>query len=279
MPEDPTGRWRPDHRTVEYVLDRGLSAFVALVLLFLWLPLGVMVLLSVAENAATLFPFEGLTLAHYVELFTRDSLLASAGRSALIATLSASIATLLGVLASFAVVRFEFRHRELFRLLCLLPMLIPGLILGIELLIYFNTLLGIGTGIWTIVLTHSVYGIPFVLLPVSARLYAFDESLEESARDLGADAVDAFVDITLPILGPAVAAGFLFAWLRSFEDFIRVFFVGGTTSVLTIEMYGLIRFDLGAVLNPLSSLIILAIAVLLAVAMNVGNVVGYVAET
>lgn len=266
------------YHTVGKLLNRGLWTFTVAILLFLWLPLLVMIVLSFAENTVTLFPFESLTLAHYREML-RVGILQTAGQSAVIATLAATIATVLGVLASFGIERFNFRFKEVFRMLCILPMLIPGIILGIELLIYFNSLLDLQVGFLTIVLTHSVYGIPFVLLPVTARLYTFDRSLEESAQDLGADAVEAFRDVTLPIIAPSIAAGFLFAWLRSFEDFIRVFFVGGATNVLTIEMYGLIRFGAGEVLNPASSLIIFIVAILLAVAMNFGSVVDYVAES
>lgn len=267
-----------NYHVVGELLKRGLWLFTLAILVFLWIPLVVMIALSFAENTVTLFPFEGLTLAHYQQLFQGGSILGAAGQSAVIATLSATIATVLGVLASFGLVRFDFRFKELFRVLCILPMLVPGIILGIELLIYFNSLLDMQVGFLTIVLTHSVYGIPFVLLPVTARLYTFDQSLEESAQDLGADAAEAFIDVTLPIIAPAIAAGYLFAWLRSFEDFIRVFFVGGSTNVLTIEMYGLIRFGAGEVLNPASSLIIFAVAIVLAVAMNFGSVVEYVAE-
>lgn len=266
------------YHTVSKLLNRGLWTFTVAILLFLWLPLLVMIVLSFAENTVTLFPFEGFTLAHYREML-QGGILRTAGQSAIIATLAATIATVLGVLASFGINRIDFRFKEVFRMLCILPMLIPGIILGIELLIYFNSLLNLQVGFLTIVLTHSVYGIPFVLLPVTARLYTFDRSLEESAQDLGADAIEAFRDVTLPIIAPAIAAGFLFAWLRSFEDFIRVFFVGGSTNVLTVEMYGLIRFGAGEVLNPASSLIIFIVAILLAVAMNFGNVVDYVAES
>lgn len=267
-----------NYHVVNRILGRTLWAYTGVVLTFLWVPLLLIVFLSFAENPARLLPYEGVTSAHYRELMTRSSMLGATGTSVFIATVSAVIATILGVLASFGIVRIDFRFKELFRVLCVLPMLVPGIIFGIDLLIFFNSLLGWQGSVMTIVLTHSVYGIPFVLLPVTARLYTFDESLEESARDLGAETTEALRDVTLPIIAPAIVAGFLFAWLRSFEDFIRVFFVGGTTDVLTVEMYGLIKFGLGAVLNPIASLIILVLAIALAIAMNAGNVAKYVAD-
>ena len=105
----------------------------------------------------------------------------------------------------------------------------------------------------------------------------FDESLEEAARDLGAGPLETFRDVTLPIVAPAVGAGFLFAWIRSFEDFIRAFFVKGTMDVLTTAMFSMIKYGAAPKMNAISSFIVFVIAVVLAVAMNLGNVTGYVA--
>ncbi|MFY4816234.1 ABC transporter permease, partial [Haloarcula sp. AONF1] len=146
--------------------------------------------------------------------------------------------------------------------------------------IYFQNLLGILPGFATVVLAHSLYGLPFVLLIVSARLYTYDESLEEAARDLGADPLTVFRDVTLPVIAPAVGAGFLFAWIRSFEDYIRALFLTGpNTDVLTIWMFSRIRQLDAPELNAVSAIIVFGIAIALAVAMNVGNVTGYVAGT
>lgn len=266
------------HHRQDAILKYGLYGFSGLMLLFLWVPLFVMVFLSFAANPATVVPFEGFTLTHYAQTFADDALIASLFNSLQVATISASIATVLGVLASFGLVRYEFPFKETFRTFGILPLIIPGVILGLSMLIFFRSLVGIGTGFLTVVLTHSVYGFPFVMLPVTARLYSFDESLEESARDLGADTVDAFIDVTLPIIAPAIGAGFLFAWIRSFEDFIRAFFVRGTTRIVTTQMYGMIKYGLGNRMNAISTVIIVIIAVTLALAMNFGNVSQFVAS-
>jgi ABC-type spermidine/putrescine transport system permease subunit II len=181
-------------------------------------------------------------------------------------------------------------------------MIIPGIILGVGLRFYFRLLANIQLGFLATVLTHSLYGIPFVLLIVTARLYTFDEALEEAARDLGADPITTFRDVTLPVIAPAVGAGFMFAWIRSFEDYIRVLFVSGPnlapsfirdsavaprflrTDVdpLTQWMFGKITKASAEnllLLNAVSTLIVLAIAIALAIAMNLGNVTGYVAGT
>jgi ABC-type spermidine/putrescine transport system permease subunit II len=273
------------HETRERLLGRGLYVVAGALLVFLWIPLLVMIFLSFAVNASTFFPFNGFTLAHYSATFADAALMTSVWHSVQVATFAASIATVLGVLASFALARYDFPLKETYRTFGILPMVIPGIVLGIALLIYFRTLLpqlfgvSLTPGFWTIVLTHSVYGFPFVLLMVTSRLYTFDESLEEAARDLGADPLTVFRDVTLPIIAPAVGAGFLFAWIRSFEDFIRVYFVRGTMDVLTTSMFSMIKYGTAPKMNAISSFIVFAIAVVLAVAMNVGNVSGYVAGT
>jgi ABC-type spermidine/putrescine transport system permease subunit II len=267
-----------DYHTKERLLRRGLYVIAGILLLFLWIPLLVMMFLSFAENASTLFPFKGFTLTHYAATFADEGLMTSLLFSVQIATVSATLATILGVLASFALARYDFPFKETYRTFGILPMVIPGIILGVALLIYFRVI-GITPGILTIILTHSVYGFPFVLLIVTARLYTFDRSLEEAARDLGADPFTTFRDITLPIVAPAIGAGFLFAWIRSFEDFIRVHFVRGTVNVLTIDMFGMIKYGAAPKMNTISSFVVVIIAVVLAIAMNIGNVTSYVAGT
>lgn len=278
--EHPHGGRFLDHRTVEGLLQVSLYGAATLLVMFLWVPLATMIFLSFAENAVTIFPFHGFTLDNYVVAIENPAMRRSLRGSVTIATLAASIATVLGVLSSFAITRYRFKLREIYRTFGIIPMVIPGIILGVALRIYFQNLLGILPGFLTVVLAHSLYGLPFVLLIVSARLYTFDESLEEAARDLGADPITTFRDVTLPIIAPAVGAGFLFAWIRSFEDYIRALFLTGpNTDVLTIWMFSLIKHLHAPELNAVSSLIVFFVAIALAIAMNVGNVTGYVAGT
>lgn len=258
------------------LLSRALTGWTAAVLVFLWVPLVFIVALSVAENASTLFPFEGLTLAHYRATLRDEALLRSVANSFSVATLAAAAATAVGVPASVALVRYDFPLSGVFRVAVVLPMVVPGVVLGIGLLIYLRTVLDVAPGFLPTVLTHAVYGLPFVVLLVSARLASFDESLEEAARDLGATPLGAFRDVTLPAIAPAVAAGFLFAWVRSFEEFVRAYFVSGTTDVLTTEMYAMLAYGTAPKLNVIATLVLLVLAVVLAVAMTAGDVVGAV---
>ena len=183
-------------RTVERILSLSLNTTAVVLIGFLWIPLAIMIFLSFAENTTTIFPFEGFTLSNYAVTVSDGAMWNAVQGSLLIATVAASIATVLGVLASLALTRYAFKFKELYRTFGIIPMVIPGIVLGLSLRIYFQEILGILPGFMTVVLAHSLYGIPFVLLIVTARLYSFDESLEEAARDLGAGPLETFKDYT-----------------------------------------------------------------------------------
>ncbi|MFY4816272.1 ABC transporter permease, partial [Haloarcula sp. AONF1] len=119
------------HQTVERLLGTSLYVVSGLLLLFLWVPLAIIIFLAFAENAVTIFPFEGLTLDNFRLALRSDSMRSSLVGSFTIATVAASIATILGVLASFALTRYRFRLREVYRTFGIIPMVIPGIILGV----------------------------------------------------------------------------------------------------------------------------------------------------
>ncbi|CDK38424.1 Spermidine Putrescine ABC transporter permease component potC (TC_3.A.1.11.1) [Halorubrum sp. DM2] len=262
-------------RIVSAVASYGMWVLTIGVIVFLWLPLSQIIVLSFTENSV-LFPLGGVTLQNYVSLFTNEGLLMAARQSAFVATVSASIAALIGVPMGFAITRHTFRGRSILRGLVIVPLLMPGIIMGISILILFRVA-GLPSGFFATVLTHSVYGLPFIVLPVIARLAVFDRKLEEGARDLGAGSRSVLTDVTLPIISPAIAAGFIFAWLRSFEDFIRVFFVGGTMDALTKEMYGMVVYSQGTeAMDPMATIIVLIVSIALAVAINFRDILEYV---
>ena len=263
-------------RVVSAVATYGMWGLAIGIVVFLWLPLTQIVVLSFMENSTVLFPFEGVTLDNYVALFTNDGLLLAARQSAFVATTAATVATLLGVPLGFAIARHDFTGRGVLRGLVIVPLLMPGIIMGISLLILFRVV-DLSPGFVGTVLAHSVYGLPFIVLPVVARLAVFDRKLEEGARDLGATGREVVRDVTLPIISPAIAAGFVFAWLRSFEDFIRVFFVGGTMDALTKEMYGMVVYSQGTeAMDPMATLIVVVVSAALAVAINFRDILEYV---
>ena len=194
-------------RVVSAVASYGMWALTLGIIAFLWLPLSQIVVLSFTENSV-LFPFEGVTLGNYVSLFTNEGLRAAARQSAFVAPVSAGVATLIGVPLGFAIARHSFRGRSLLRGLVILPLLMPGIIMGVSLLILFRVV-GLPAGFLGTVLAHSVYGLPFIVLPVVARLAVFDCNFEEGARDLGATGRRWLKDVHLHIIAPAVPAAFV----------------------------------------------------------------------
>lgn len=267
------------------LVTRGFYLYTVLLVLFLWTPLVVVVFLSFAENPNAVFPFEGFTLRHYTgdwegaisgtgSRALLDRLIRTTITSSQVATVSASFATVLGVLASFGVVRYRFALRRLFVTVSILPLIIPGVVFGAAFFLLFNTFVDDSTGFWPLVIAHTAYGFPFVFLAVTSRLVTFDTSLEECARDLGASIPGAFRDITFPIIRPAIIAGFLFAWIRSLEDFTRALFISGTMNVLTTDMFSLISFGRTVPMNVVSTLIFLLAAVIILIVMSLGRTPG-----
>lgn len=264
------------------IVSRGFYLYTALLILFLWTPLVVVVFLAFAENPNSIFPFEGFTIRYFVgdwagsisgtsssELVNR--LIRTGLTSIHVATTAASLATVLGVLASFGVVRNRFAFRRLFVTVSILPMIIPGVVFGASFFLLFNTFVEQSTGFWPLVIAHTAYGFPFVFLAVTSRLVTFDTSLEECARDLGATIPGAFRDITFPIIRPAIIAGFLFAWIRSLEDFTRALFISGRMNVLTTDMFSLISFGRIVPMNVVSTLLFFLAAVVILIVMYLGR--------
>lgn len=264
------------------LVTRGFYLYTALLILFLWTPLAVVIFLSFAENPNSIFPFEGFTIRYFVgdwagsisgtssaELINR--LIRTGMTSVHVATTAASLATVLGVLASFGVVRNRFAFRRLFVTVSILPMIIPGVVFGAGFFLLFNTFVEQSTGFWPLVIAHTAYGFPFVFLAVTSRLVTFDTALEECARDLGASIPEAFRDVTFPIIRPAIIAGFLFAWIRSLEDFTRALFISGQMNVLTTDMFSLISFGRIVPMNVVSTLLLFLAGAVIIIVMSLGR--------
>ncbi|MFB6281225.1 MAG: ABC transporter permease [Haloferacaceae archaeon] len=251
--------------------DRLLRGAGVGVLAFLWVPLLVMVLLSFGQNAYATFPMNGFTLQWYEAALADTALLVSIFNTLVVASVSAVLATVLGVLGAFALVRREFPFKPGFRLVSIVPMIIPGVVLGIALLILFQTLASQLLSLVTIVIAHALYVTPFALLTVSAQLYGFDESMEEAGRDLGGSRFTVLRTVTLPQLAPSIAAGGLLAFIRSFSEFIRAFFVSGGQTVFTIKVWAMLNHELTPKINAISTLVMFGLIGVLLLAYRVGS--------
>jgi spermidine/putrescine transport system permease protein len=245
-----------------------LSDFVyGSVIVFLFLPL--IVLFIYSFNASKSGSWTGFSFHWYEKLFTGSGELWHAfGNSLLIALTSASAATLLGTLAAVGTSRYSFWFRPYVRSMSFIPMIMPEIIVGVSLLVFFAGI-GFRLGLMTVWIAHTTFNIPFVYLLVSARLEEFDPSVVEAARDLGATEAQTLVRIILPITMPGIASGFLTAVTLSLEDFVITFFVAGPgATTLPLFIYSAIRFGVSPVINALSMVLVSGTVLLLYPARN-----------
>jgi spermidine/putrescine transport system permease protein len=233
----------------------------AATVVFLFLPLFVLTLYSF--NAAKSLHFTGFSLGWYEQLFLHSSDLWRAFRnSVFIALTSAGTATVFGTLGAIGVNWHRFRLRNYVQVVSFLPMVLPEIIIGVSLTIFFAGL-KIPLGLFTIYIAHTTFNLPFVFLMVMARLDEFDFSIIEAASDLGADERQTLVKVTVPVCMPGIVSGFLTAVTISLEDFVITYFVAGTGSTtLPLYIYSAIRFGVSPVINALSVVMILGTVLL-----------------
>ncbi len=234
--------------------------FIATII-FLFLPLFVLVLYSF--NSSKGMNWTGFSLVWYEELFFNSrNLWHSFWNSIFIAVTSAATATVVGTLGAIGVNWYRFRLRNYVQTVSFLPMILPEIIIGVSLSIFFAGI-KLKLGLLTIFIAHTTFNLPFVFLMVMARLDEFDFSIIEAARDLGANELQALLKVTIPICMPGVVSGFLTAVTISLEDFVITFFVAGAgSSTLPLYIYSAIRFGVSPVINALSVVMILGTVIL-----------------
>jgi putrescine transport system permease protein len=250
-------------------VKRGSSWFnlvsVALGLAFLYLPIGILVIYSF--NASRLVTvWGGWSTRWYAELFDDAAMLEAAGVSLRVAALSASIATVLGTLAAVALTRAgRFRGRTLFTALVYAPLVMPEVITGLSLLLLFVAI-DLDRGFWTVTIAHTTLTLCFVAVLVQSRLVTFDRSLEEAAMDLGCPPGRTFLAVTLPLIWPAVAAGWMLAFTLSLDDLVIASFTTGPgATTLPMRIYSQVRLGVKPEINAICTLMIAAVATLLVV--------------
>jgi putrescine transport system permease protein len=250
--------------------QRRISSFniasLALGFAFLYLPIVILVIYSF--NASRLVTvWGGWSLRWYHEFFNDSAMIEAAWMSLRVAAASASIATLLGTLAAVALSRGEsFRGRTLFSGMLYAPLVMPEVITGLSLLLLFVAL-NAERGFWTVTIAHTTLTMCFVAVVVQSRLTSLDRSLEEAAMDLGCDPLRAFIAVTLPLILPAIAAGWMLAFTLSLDDLVIASFTTGPGSAtLPIRIYSEVRLGVKPEINAICTLVIGLIAVVIVVA-------------
>lgn len=237
--------------------------FFVLVMVFFYLPIIMLIVLSF--NSSKGYTFKSLSLRWYIELFTRSPRMWQAFlRSIVIALSSSMISVVIATLGAIGIKWYNFKVKSYVKILNYIPLVIPDLIIGVSLLIFFNmSFAKIPLGMLTIFIAHTTFNIPFSLFIIMARLDEFDFSIVEASRDLGASEWQSLTKIIFPSMIPGIISAFLMSMTLSLDDFVITSFVTGTNSdTLPIQIYSMLKFGVSPTINALSTILILGTLIL-----------------
>jgi spermidine/putrescine transport system permease protein len=233
-----------------------LRLVVWLTLGFLLAPLLIIVMFSFHSSPSLSFPFEGVSLRWYREIFDNPQLLAAVIKSLQIAFMTAITTLLLGLTASLAWLRLSIRGRQLIEFLCVTPIALPGLFVGVSLLVVLGQA-GIPLSTITIVFAHVVLTLPILIVAMRARLALFDRSLEDASRDLGATQSQTFARVTLPLIAPTLISSAILAFAVSIDEFVVTAFVSGIETTVPMFIWSSMRRTVTPLINAISTLALL----------------------
>ncbi len=238
-------------------MNRALKALlVGLVFVYLYAPIAVLVVNSFNRSKYG-HTWSGFSWTWYEKLLNNETLLTAFGNSLTIALLSASAAAIIGTLMALAIYRYRFRFRQTAVGTLFVLMMSPDIVLAISFLVLFVAL-GMQLGFWTLLLAHTTFCLPFVVVLVYARLKGFDDHLVEAAQDLGASDRAVFRHVILPLLLPSVAAAWLLSFTLSLDDVIVSSFVTGPQyEVLPIRVFSMVKVGVSPEVNVLATLLLL----------------------
>ena len=238
--------------------------FFILVLIFFYLPIVMLVVLSFNNSRG--FSWGGFSLKWYIELFRNSpDLWEAVLRSILIALGSSFLSVVIATLGAIAIKWYNFKVKKYVKFISYIPLVIPDIIMGISLAIFFANIVkgGVPLSMWTIFIAHTTFNIPFALFIIMSRLDEFDYSVVEAAYDLGASEFTTLIKVIIPMMMPGIIAGFLMAVTLSFDDFVITSFVSGNGQpTLPIYIYASIKRGVSPVVNALSVILIIGTIIL-----------------
>jgi spermidine/putrescine transport system permease protein len=226
--------------------------YLTFIYLFLYVPIVVLVVYSF-NNTKFSTNWQGFTLMWYGKLFTDGPLMEAFANSLIIAFSSSTVATVLGTLGAFAIYRYRFIGRKISFSFIYVSMMSPDIVMGISLLMFF-IMMGLTTGAPTLLLAHITFCLPFVVVTVYARISGFDSHIIDVAKDLGASELKMFRHVVMPMLMPAIIAGWLLSFTLSMDDVVVSFFTTGPSfEVLPLKIYSMVRLGIKPEINALSA--------------------------
>jgi spermidine/putrescine transport system permease protein len=277
--------------TIRQIGKIGLWVVPVIGYLFLWIPIIVLIVFSFNDSESVAV-WQGFTTRWYENIFSNaisagteaarfsTELMLNAVKNTLIVSISATvISTIIGTMVSLSLARGSYPGKKLLDSLLYLPVVIPEITQGISLAVFFKILFDFiaartgvqgTTGFGTIIIAHAVFNISYVAIVVRARLADMNPRLEEAARDLGANEWRTFWRVTWPLILPGVVAGALLAFTLSLDDFVATFFTSGVgTTTLPVFVYGMIKQRVPPEINALSTLMLLASTILVAISLGI----------
>jgi spermidine/putrescine transport system permease protein len=239
-----------------------LYGYAAGVYAFLYIPLFIVVLYSFNTSRLFIWPPEGFGLDWYRELWSDEQILRSLKNSLQISSIATVIAAVVGTATAMGLRRLPDRWRRRLQGLFVMPLLVPGMVTGLGLLLFFTSM-SVSLSKFTIILGHVAFVTPIVLFVVSSRLRRIGPQLQFAARDLGAGPWRGFYYVTLPLIRTAVIGGALLAFSLSFDEVIITFLLTGTDNTLPMQIFSMLRFGLSPEVNAVYSIILVVTVVLI----------------
>ena len=243
-----------------------LRIWFAVLVVFLYLPIAFMIIFSFDEGATPGLPITGFTLKWYEEMLGNRQLLRAVGNSIEVAAIVALLSTIIGTMAAFVVVRGGIRYPSATRIAFTLPIMVPGVLIGVSLLIFFARAVDLPLSLGTVIAGQLVVTVPFVLLIVASRLQGFDRKLEWAAADLGASPRQAIRHIVLPLIAPAIIAGALISVTLSIDEFVITWFTVGNQPTLPTYIYTRVKFGVTPEVNAVATVMLVATLLIFGIA-------------
>ena len=236
-------------------LGLGLKSYGFFVYFFLYFPLLIVLIFSFSPTK-TMVGISGFTLKWYRELFRDENLLIAFSHTILIGVGAVAIAVALGLTGAFFVSRVSFPGKSIFRTLVLLPYILPGILMGISLLVVIKAL-NVPLSPFTVLLGHVSFTVPVVMFQVMSRIARMGPNYQSAAMDLGANPVQTFWYVTLPMIRTAIIGAALLAFTVSFDEIVISYFLTGTWMTLPVYIYGMMRYGLSPKVYAISAIILL----------------------
>ena len=233
----------------------GAMFYACLVYLFLYIPIVVVIVFSF-NTSKTNITFDGFTLEWYGKMFSNRQLMESFKNTLIVAGVSTVLSVVIGTLCAVGLYKFEFKLKGLISNTLYIPIVIPEIVFGIALLIFFSSI-NLETSMLTLILSHVTFSMPFVVITVRSRMAGYDSSIEEAAKDLGANELRTFMRVTLPMIMPGIISGAMLALTISLDDVVISFFTAGPESTtMPLKILSMVKKGVSPDVNALSTLMI-----------------------